>query len=154
MRCVILLAMMLGLASVSQAVVSGQRHPYVKHWKKSTIGKRPVAGVVAGAGVKTLRKGGGASGFGKRVGTGMATHAVETTDAHAIAAPLHEDLHYHRSTKSGVGPRLEHALVSTVVTRNTKTGKRTPAAGRISGHGAVSAVSPVALAGGSGAFTA
>jgi hypothetical protein len=154
MRGVILLAMVLASVTMSRAAVPPPRHPYVKHWKKSTIGKRPVAGVVAGAGVGTLSKGGGASGFGKRVGTGMATHAVETTVEHAVAAPLHEDLHYHRSTKSGVGPRLEHALVSTVVTRNTKTGKRTPAAGRISGHAAAGAVSQVALAGGSGASTA
>ena len=154
MRVVIVLTMMLAWVSMSQAVAPPQRHPYVKHWKKSTIGKGPVAGVVGKAGVRTLSKGGGASGFGKNVGAGMATHAVETTVEHAIAAPLHEDLHYHRSTKSGVGPRLEHALVSTVVTHNTKTGKRTPAAGRISGHAAAGAVSQVALAGGSGAATA
>jgi hypothetical protein len=154
MRVVVLLTMMLAWVSMSQAVAPPQRHPYVKHWKKSTIGKGAVAGVVGKAGVRTLSKGGGASGFGKNVGAGMATHAVETTVEHAIAAPLHEDLHYHRSTKSGVGPRLEHALVSTVVTHNTKTGKRTPAAGRISGHAAAGAVSQVALAGGSGAATA
>jgi hypothetical protein len=154
MRVVILLLMMLGLASMAEGVAPAQRHPYVQHWKKSTYGKAPVAGVVARAGVGQVRKGGGASGFGKAVGAGMATHAVETTVEHAIAAPLHEDLHYHRSTKSGVGPRLEHALVSTVVTRNTKTGRRTPAAGRISGHAAAGAVSQVALAGGSGAATA
>ena len=154
MRVAVLLMMMLASASMSQAVAPPQRHPYVKHWKKSTIGKGPVAGVVGRAGVRTLRKGGGASGFGKNVGTGMATHAVATTVEHAVAAPLHEDLHYHRSTKSGVGPRLEHALVSTVVTRNTKTGKRTPAAGRISGQAAAGTVSQVALAGGSGAATA
>ena len=154
MRCAILLAMMLGLASMSQAVAPPQRHPYVKHWKKSTIGKRPVAGAVARAGVGTLRKGGGASGFGKRVGTGLATNAVETSVEHAMAAKLHEDLHYHRSNQRGVAPRLKHALVSTVVTRNTKTGRRTPAAGRISGHAAAGAVSQAALAGGSGASTA
>jgi hypothetical protein len=79
---------------------------------------------------------------------------VKTTVEHAVAAPLHEDLQYHRSTKRGVGPRLGHALASTVVTRNTRTGKRTPAAGRISGHAAAGVVSQVAIAGGTGASTA
>jgi hypothetical protein len=159
MRVMILLAIMLASAGISQAVVSSQRHPYVKHWKKSTYGKSAVAGVVGRAGVGQATNhpqkwGRGASGFGKRVGSGFATHAVKTTVEHAVAAPLHEDLHYHRSTKRGVGPRLGHALASTVVTRNTMTGKRTPAAGRISGHAAAGAVSQAALAGGTGASTA
>ena len=159
MRVAIILAMMLAAVSISEAAVSGQRHPYVKHWKKSTYGKRAVVGVVGRAGLGQATNhpqkwGRGASGFGKRVGSGFATHAVKTTVEHAVAAPLHEDLHYHRSTKHGVAPRLGHALASTVVTRNTKTGKRTPAAGRISGHAAAGAVSQAALVGGSGASTA
>lgn len=131
----------------------------MKDWKKSTFSKRAAAGVVARAGVgqatNSPRKWGrGASGFGKRLGSGMATHAVKTTVEHAVAAPLHEDLHYHRSTKRGVAPRLGHALTSTVITRNTKSGKRTPAAGRIAGHAAAGAVSQGVLAGASGASTA
>jgi hypothetical protein len=159
MRVALLVAVMLALAGISQAVVSGQRHPYVRHWKKSTFGKQAVAGVVGRAAVGQATNhprqwGRGASGFGKRAGSGFATHAVKTTVEHAVAAPLHEDLQYHRSTKRGVGPRLGHALASTVVTRNTRTGKRTPAAGRISGHAAAGVVSQVAIAGGTGASTA
>jgi hypothetical protein len=159
MRVAILLAMMLALTGILQPAVSGQRHPYVKHWKRSTFGKRPAAGVAARAGVAQLRNrprqwGSGVDGFGKRLGAGFATHAVKTTVEHAVAAPLHEDLHYHRSNKSGVAPRLGHALTSSVVTRNTKTGRRTPAAGRISGHVAAGAVSQTALAGANAASTA
>jgi hypothetical protein len=73
---------------------------------------------------------------------------------HGLAARLHEDLHYHPSHKHGVGPRLAYALKSTVVTRNTRTGKATPAAGRIAGHAASGAFSQAVLAGGSGAATA
>jgi hypothetical protein len=98
--------------------------------------------------------GGGAAGFGKRLGSGLATHAVKSTVEHAVAAPLHEDLHYHRSNRSGFGPRLGHALASTVVTRNTRTGKRTPAAGRISGNAAAGAVSQAWLPAAAGASTA
>ena len=147
------------MGNMLPATVSAPRHPYVKHWKGSTFGKRPMAGVAARAGIAHLRNrpqqwGGGAAGFGKRLGAGFGTHAVKTTVEHIVAAPLHEDLHYHRSNKNGVAPRLGHALASTVVTRNTKTGKRTPAAGRISGHAAAGAVSQAAIAGASGAATA
>ena len=159
MRALVLLAMMLAPFQMLHAAVSRQRHPYLKHWKKSTFGKRATAGVAAGAGIGQLRNrprqsGSGMAGFGKRLGTGFGTHAVKTTVEHGIAAPLHEDLHYHRSNKQGVAPRLGHALASTVVTRNTKTGRRTPAAGRISGHAAAGAVSQAALVGAGGASTA
>jgi hypothetical protein len=159
MRILILLVVMLAPASMVHAAVSRQRHPYVKHWKKSTYGKGAVARVGVGAGVAQMRHrprnyGGGAAGFGKRLGAGATTHAVKTTVEHGIAAKLHEDLHYHRSSKKGVGPRLGHALKSTVVTQNTKTGKGTPAAGRVAGHAAAGAVSQGVLAGASGASTA
>src|SRR5712692_4220874 len=158
MRIVVLFAM-LATTCVLHATVSGQRHPYVKHWKGSTFGKRPMAGVAARAGIAQLRNrppqwGGGVAGYGKRLGAGFGTHAVKTTVEHAVAAPLHESLDYHRSNKSGVAPRLGHALASTVVTSNTRTGRRVPAAGRLSGHAAAGAVSQVAIAGASGAATA
>ncbi len=137
---------------------SGRTHPYRQHWKHATFGKQAVAGVAGHAGIAQLRhqphKWTGASGFGKRVGAGFATHAVKTTVEHAVAAPLHEDLHYHRSQRKGFGPRLKHALVSTVVTRNTRSGKRTPAAGRIAGNAAAGAVSQTWMSAASGASTA
>src|SRR5437762_12669064 len=111
MRVLVLLAIILGTTQMSSAVVSRQRHPYVRHWKKSTFGKRPMAGVAGRAGVAHLQNspqqyGRGAAGFGKRLGAGAATHAVKTTVEHGVAAPLHEDLHYHRSNRRGVAPRL------------------------------------------------
>lgn len=138
---------------------SKQHHPYRRHWKHATFGKQAVTGVAAGASVAQLRHsprgfGGGAAGFGKRLGSGFATHAVKTTVEHAVAAPLHESLHYERSTKKGFGPRLGHALKSTVITRNTRTGKHTPAVGRIAGHAAAGAVSQAWLSAASGASTA
>src|SRR5450432_1964858 len=147
MAVVVVLALMFMLpVATAHAANSKARHPYRKHWRHATFGKGALGGVAAGAGVAQVRRtprkwGGGATGFGKRLGAGMATHAVATTVEHAVAAPLHEDLHYHRSTRKGFAPRLEHALTSTVVTSNTKTGKRTPAVGRISGHAAAGAVS-------------
>jgi hypothetical protein len=79
---------------------------------------------------------------------------VGKTVEHGLAAKLHEDLHYRRSNKRGVAPRLGYALKSTVVTHNTRTGKATPAAGRIAGHAAAGAFTQGVLAAGSGAATA
>jgi hypothetical protein len=134
-------------------------HPYRKHWKHATFGKGALRGVAVGASVGQLRGhprnyGGGAAGFGRRLGAGFATNSVKTTVEHAVAAPLHEDLNYHRSNKRGFGPRLGYALKSTVITRNTHSGKRRPAVGRLSGHAAAGAVSQAALHAGSGAATA
>lgn len=75
-----------------------------------------------------------AEGFGKRVGSGLGKNAVKTTVEYAVAGARHEDLRYHRSNKSGFKPRMEHALVSTVVTNKTTNGKKTVAAGKISGN--------------------
>src|SRR5258706_4617746 len=152
--------MAFSLATADATVTSASHaHPYRKHWKQSTFGKGALGGVAAGAGMGQLRGhprnyGGGAAGFGKRLGAGMATHSVKTTVEHAVAARLHEDLHYHRSTKNRLGPRLGHALKSTVVTSSMKSGKRRPAVGRLSGHAAAGAVSQGLLHAGSGAATA
>src|SRR3954453_14249543 len=157
MRAIVLLALILTLHAYAAA--PNPRHPYRSRWKHATVGKGALARVGAGAAVAHVRRrpskwGGGAAGFGKRLGAGAATHAVKTTVEHVIAAPLHEDLKYHRSYRRGVAPRLRHALVSTVVTRNTKSGKRTPAVGRISGHAAAGAVSQGVFAAASAASTA
>ncbi|MFN7997604.1 MAG: hypothetical protein U0Q18_28555 [Bryobacteraceae bacterium] len=159
MRLPLLLALIAVTVTVANAASIKQSHPYRKHWKKATFGKRALAGVGArAAGAQLTRHprkwGGGAGGLGKRLGSGFAGHAVKTTVEHAVAAPLHEDLHYHRSTKRGFGHRMGHALASTVVTRNTKTGSRTPAVGKISGHAAAGAVTQGVLHAGAGASTA
>jgi len=135
------------------------RHPYRKHWKQSIVGKKAVARVTAGAAIDQAmdspsKYGTGAGGFAKRMGTGFASNAVGRTVEHGLAARLHEDLHYTRSGKHGFGPRLRYALKSTVITRNTKTGRTTPAAGRIAGHAASGAFTQGVLAAGSGATTA
>ena len=161
MRAALLIAliMLLPAGLVEGAVAKRARHPYRKSWKHETIGKGAIGPVAASVGVAQLRKtpskyGGGAAGFGKRLGAGFATNAVNKTVEHVVAAKLHEDLHYHRSNKHGVAPRLGYALKSTVITRNTKTGKRTPAVGRIAGHAAAGAFTQGVLAAGSGASTA
>jgi hypothetical protein len=158
-RARILVVLLISLAEVTSAAAIQQNHPYRKHWREATVGKRAVGRVVAGAAIGQARNhprnyGGGAAGFGKRLGAGFASNAVGRTVEHGLAAKLHEDLDYRRSNKHGVAARLGYALKSTVVTHNTRTGKSTPAAGRMAGHAAAGAFSQGVLAADSGAATA
>jgi hypothetical protein len=161
MRAALLLAIvvLLPVGVVHAATGKKTNHPYRRSLKHETVGKGALGRVTAGAGINQLRGkpskyGGGVAGFGKRLGAGFAGNAVNQTVKHGVAAKLHEDLHYQRSNKHGVAPRLGYALKSTVITRNTRTGKQTPAAGRIAGHAAAGAFTQGVLAAGSGASTA
>ena len=137
-------------------------HPYRKQYVRETFGKGTLAGVGARAGINQARRspkewGDGVGGFGKRLASGMGTHVVDNTIKFGVAAARHEDLRYYPSTRRGFGPRMRHALVSTVVTRKTTTGKKTVAAGRISGamgSGVISRAWLPASAGGVGAGVA
>jgi hypothetical protein len=116
----------------------GAAHPYRHDYVRDTFGKRAAAGVGARAALGQALNhprqwGRGPSGFGKRLGSGMATHVVKNSIQYPVAALRHEDLHYHRSPDPRFGPRLRHALVSTVWIPKTTDGKKTVAAGRISG---------------------
>jgi len=161
LRWVQLAIVVLSIRGVNGETARPERepHPYRQHWRRSTFGKVALAGVGVKAGFGQLlghptNYGGGLAGFGKRIGAGFATHAVKTTVEHVVAAPLHEDLIYHRSDKTGFSPRLLYALKSSVVTHSTRSGKAHPAVGRLSGHAAAGVVSQVALHASSGAATA
>jgi hypothetical protein len=115
-----------------------QSHPYRHQYVKDTFGARAAARVGAGAAIQHARNsphewGGGVAGFGKRLGSAFGQHVVKNSIQFGVASVRHEELGYRRSGKQGFGPRMKYALVSTVVTHKTTTGKRTPALGRISG---------------------
>jgi len=125
-------------AGLAAAEAPPQAHPYRKQYMHETFGKKAYIGTAGRAAFgQALNRphewGRGPSGFGKRLASGFATHVVKNSIQYGVASIRHEDLEYHRSTKRGFGPRLQHALVSTVVTHKTTTGQRTVAAGRISG---------------------
>lgn len=116
----------------------GTKHPMRREYVRSTYGRGAALHATAAGGFNHLRNspkqwGRGPAGFGKRVGSAFGTHAVKNTIAYGVAGVRHEDLHYQKSTDRRFSRRLRHALVSTVVTRKTTTGKRTAAAGKISG---------------------
>ena len=136
MRCQ-LIAILVLLAAPAQSAEKTQ-HPYRSKYVKDTFGKRAAVRTGASAGIQQLRNsphewGRGGSGFGKRVGSAFGQHIIKNSIQYPIAAIRHEELGYRPSGKKGFGPRLGYALTSTVITHKTTTGKKTVAAGRISG---------------------
>ena len=129
--------MLVLMASAVLPAAVRKTHPYRRQYVRETFGKKALAGVGARAGLARAVHGGS---FGRHLARGFAGHVVNNSVEYPVAAARHEDLRYHRSRRGGVGRRLRHALVSTVVTRRTTTGRKTVAAGRISGAVASAAV--------------
>ena len=131
------IAFLLLLPIVAQPAEKSQ-HPYRSQYVKHTFAKTAGIRAVASAGIQQLRNsphewGNGIQGFSKRVGSAIGQHVIKNSIQYPVAAIRHEELGYRPSGKKGFGPRLGYALTSTVITHKTTTGKRTVAAGRISG---------------------
>ena len=131
----LLIIFTLGTGIVQSAT---QSHPYRDRYVKDTFGRNADARVGAGATIQHIRNsphewGRGASGFGKRLGSAFGEHVIKNSIQFGVASVRHEQLGYRRSGQQGFGARMKYALISTVVTHKTTTGKRTPAVGRISG---------------------
>src|SRR5579871_1189827 len=106
--------------------------------EKKTIGKRALIGSAVGAGIQQAENsprewGQGWAGLGKRFASGVGKHGVKAAIQVTVGTIRHEELSYRPSGKTGFRPRLEYALLSTVITRKTTTGQKTFAAGEVSG---------------------
>jgi hypothetical protein len=127
------------LAGAISAQTSEQPpQPTAAQYAKQAVGPTAVARAGLGAavtqGTNTPSEWGqGAEGFGRRMGSAFAKHIVKKGIQFPIARLRHEALGYQRSDQPGFGPRLRHALLATVITHKTTTGKKTIAAGEISG---------------------
>jgi hypothetical protein len=62
--------------------------------------------------------------YGQRVGSTFGVALVTTTTRYALAQIFREDTIYYRCGCSGIFPRLEHALISTVTARRGEDGHR------------------------------
>jgi hypothetical protein len=112
-----------------------KRESYLHH---VFSGPGPELKSAAGAGITQSKGtpyewGGGAAGYARRFGSAFGKHIVKSSIQYSIARLRHEELGYRPSGKEGVGPRLRYALVSTVITRKTTTGKRTVSTSEIAG---------------------
>ena len=77
--------------------------------------------------------GSGLAGLGRRYASAVGQHLVNATVHFGVAKALHEDLKYYPSETPGFGPRVKHALVSTVWVRKTNREGQTVALSRFSG---------------------
>ncbi|HET9320644.1 MAG TPA: hypothetical protein VFO27_12745 [Bryobacteraceae bacterium] len=105
---------------------------------KHTLGPKAVLMAGTGAAVNQADDtphewGQGAAGFGRRFASGFGKHLVHKAIQYPIARLRHEEFGYNPSGKQGFGPRLQYALVGTVMTHKTTTGERTVAVGQICG---------------------
>src|SRR4051794_945832 len=115
-------------SEAAQNTTEQQRPSFVK----KAVGKPAVIRAGASAVWGQVRNsphewGRGASGLGKRFASSVGGHVVKTSVEVGVAAWRHEDLSYRPSQEQGFGPRMKHALVSTVVARKTTTGRPTVA---------------------------
>src|SRR5262249_49101466 len=112
--------------------------PNRRQFVKKTFSPGSVVRAGAGAAIGQARNsphewGQGAAGYGKRLGSAFAGHVIKNSIQYPVAYFRHEYLGYQPSQKHGVLPRLGYALESTVITHRTDNGRRTVAAGEISG---------------------
>lgn len=136
-----LVAAMLCIGLIENTRIAQSAEPDEQSLAKKEFGKSSfaLAGASAVLGHIADRPGEwgrGASALAKRFGAAFGKHLVNTSVQVGVAALRHEDLKYYPSDKQGFRPRLQHALVSTVVARKKTTGKRTPATSRIAGSAA------------------
>jgi len=75
----------------------------------------------------------GAEGFGKRFASALGKHLVKKAIQYPVARLMHEALGYQRSDQTEFKLRLRHALIATVYTTKTTTGKKTVATNEFAG---------------------
>jgi hypothetical protein len=114
------------------------KQPTARQYAKHAVRPRSLVLAGAGAGINQATNtphewGQGAAGFGKRLGSAFAKHLVHKAIEYPVARLLHEELGYQRSGQHGVRRRLRYALLATVITHKTTTGRKTVAVDEIAG---------------------
>lgn len=110
-----------------------------------TYGPKTIARSAAHAGLGIARGtpkewGGGVSGFGARMSSGLAQHIVRGTLKHGAAALLHEDNRYRPSGRTGFWKRAKYSVASTFLARHDN-GRRGFAFSRIGSAGGAAFIS-------------
>ena len=93
------------------------------------VGPYPIVGAGIAAGINQISNAPpewnqGIEGYTKRFGSDFGIAAVGTTTRYGLAEALKEDTLYYRCECSGVLPRVEHALLSTLTARRGEDGQR------------------------------
>jgi hypothetical protein len=126
--------MMVSLAAGAENKQQPEGKEYLKHtFSAAAVGKAGLGAAITQGTNTPSEWGQGVAGFGKRLGSAFGKHLVQRAIKYPVAKAFHEEFGYERSTEARFGPRLKHALVATVITRKTTTGKKTVAKGELAG---------------------
>jgi hypothetical protein len=86
------------------------------------LGSAAYAGILQGIGTPA-EWGGGAAGYGKRLGSTLAASGIHGVLAFGLDSALHEDPRYFRSRSTGFWNRTGHAVRGTILTRTDAGGE-------------------------------
>lgn len=105
------------------------RSERLRLYMTGTFGPKSVAESAAGAAINTLRDaphqwGQSAGGYGTRLGSGMAQHAIRGTLQFGLSSALHEDNRYFRSHGTGFWQRTKYAMASSFLARKDNGNRR------------------------------
>ena len=97
-----------------------------------------VVNAAAGAGFTQLTNtpsewGQGAEGYGRRMGSGFATHLLRVGIQYPLARLFHEEFGYRPSGKKGFRARFTYALLCAVWAHRTNSGQRTVSKSELGG---------------------
>jgi len=96
----------------------------LRSWAMNVAGPSAVAGNLVGASWRQwvteqpVEWGNQGVGFARRLGTGSLATAISESSRSLVSAAMRQDAGYYRSPRSGLIPRLGHAVVMTFVARN------------------------------------
>ncbi|MGH9499591.1 MAG: hypothetical protein ACRD3L_10665 [Terriglobales bacterium] len=93
------------------------------------FGPYPILGAAIAAGINQSSNSPpewmqGGEGYGKRFGSNFGIAAISTTTRYALAEVFRQDTLYYPCECKGFGPRLGHALISTLTARSGDDGHR------------------------------
>lgn len=107
---------------------------YIKHALSPFAALRAAAGAAVTQATNTPYEWGqGAEGFGRRLASAFGKHLVKKAIQYPVARLTHEALGYQPSDQTEFKLRLRHALLATVYTTKTTTGRKTLSTSEISG---------------------
>ena len=130
MRSVLIVVLMcaVSIAGIAQTPAALDVSGKLRYHAERTFspGALAMSGVKAGYSQLTdspTEWGQGGAGYGKRVGSSIASSGVRAGLAFGLDSALHQDPRYYRSDSTGFWPRTAHALRGTILTRTDSGGE-------------------------------
>ena len=134
-----LVTLNLAAASVDYRAPEERKKHTIRNYGKSLVKRDTLASIGASSAIGQARNaphewGSGATGYAKRLGSGMAHYVVRDGIQKGVGGVLHEEQNnYVRANKPGFGPKFKSAAENTFWVKHKHSNKRYPAVGRFAG---------------------